>query len=208
MKNHVKYMFASYSLDTTNINSTENTIILKENCPQVFHLNNNNPKIDFSYYFRELSSEINLKISLINEGNFELYLYFNDLLGSIFDINSSQIIKIDENYFKNSCDLGQICKFSYLIIKKDTSNRDCFIKIYINPLNEENKEAKQNKIYGIKIYIKLFALLALAGFIILVYYKKINICSISNKKKYKSMIEMNEIEGDLKETDLILNNKK
>lgn len=145
---------------------------------------------------------------MINEGNFELYLYFNDLLGSILDINSSQIIKIDENYFKNSCDLGPICKFSYLIIKKDNSNRDYFIKIYINPLNEENKEDKQNKNYGIKIYIILFVLLALAGFIILVYYKKINICSKSNKKKYKSMIEMNEIEGDLKETDLILNNKK
>ena len=197
---------SSYLVDTGNINSTENTIILKENSPQVFLLNNNNPIINYSYYFRELSSEINLKISLLNKGNFELYLYFNDILESILDINSSQIIKIDENQYKNSCDLGQICKFSYSIIKKDNSNNDYFIKININPLNKEDIEVKQNKNNGNKIYIiLLFVLFALAGFIFLVCYKKINLCPIYSKKNNKPMIEMNEIEKDL---NLIQDNKK
>ena len=206
-----KIYVSTYSLDMENFNSTENGIILKENSPQVFLISNNNLNIHFNYYFKDLNSDIKLKITLLNKGDFWLYTYFNDILGKILGINSTQIITIDESYWRDVCEIGQICKFSYIIIKKDDENTEHFVQITINPLineDEENEENNNKKNYGIKIFVLLFVVLVLAGFIFMIYYKKIDICSLFNKKKNKPF-EMEQFEDDdLKNNDLILDNKK
>ena len=191
-----KIYVSTYSLDMENFNSTENGIILKENSPQVFLISNNNLNIHFNYYFKDLNSDIKLKITLLNKGDFWLYTYFNDILGKILGINSTQIITIDESYWRDVCEIGQICKFSYIIIKKDDENTEHFVQITINPLineDEENEENNNKKNYGIKIFVILFVLLILAGFIFVIYYKKIDICSLFNKKKNKPF-EMEQFE--------------
>ena len=137
---------STYSLDMKYSNSTENAIILKENSPQVFLINdNNNQNIYFNYFFKDLNSDIKLKISLLNKGDFSLYTYFNDISGKILDINSSQIITIDESYWRNICEFGQICKFGYLIKNKGDKNTEHFIQITINPLTPLANEVQENK---------------------------------------------------------------
>jgi hypothetical protein len=90
-----KIYISTYSCDIANL--TDNEIILKENSPQVFFLSNKNLNIQYGYYFKDLDSDINIKITLLNEGEFCLYLFFDDILGRIINITSSQVVTIDKN---------------------------------------------------------------------------------------------------------------
>ena len=121
-----KIYISTYSCDINN--STDSEIILKENSPQVFFLSNNNLNINFSYYFKDLDSDINIKITLLNEGEFCLLLYFNGILGRTINITSSQIVTIDKNYLKNISEFGQIWKLSYVFVKNNNKNNDYFLK--------------------------------------------------------------------------------
>jgi len=201
-----KIYISSYTCDMKN--STESEIILKENSPQVFLLNNNNPNIRYGYYFKDLDSDINIKINLLNEGEFSLLLYFDDTLGKSINITSSQVATIDKSYWKNMSKFGQIYKLSYVIAKNSNKNNDYFVEITLNPLIAGQKEYKINTNNSrSSIFIILIALLLIfALFIFVKYYKKVNIYSKFSKKNQP--IEMGEIEGDFKYSNLILDNKK
>ena len=202
-----KIYISTYSCDIANL--TDNEIILKENSPQVFFLSNKNLNIQYGYYFKDLDSDINIKITLLNEGEFCLYLFFDDILGRIINITSSQVVTIDKNNLKSMYKFGQIYKLSYIIVKTNDKNNDYFFEITINPLNKGLKEYKTISNMNnskIIIYIILFVLLILVLLIFVIYYKKVNIYSKLSKKN--KTIEMEEIEGDFKDTSLILDNKK
>jgi len=203
-----KIYISTYSCDIIN-NSTDNEIILKENSPQVFFLSNNNLNIYFGYYFKDLDSDIKIKITLLNEGEFSLYLYYDGILERLINITSSQIVTIDKNYLKSMYKFGQIWKLSYIIVKIDVKNNDYFVEIIVNPLKEEDKEGIKNSKTNnsrISIYIIFFIILILVLLIFVKYYKKAKFYSKwSNNNK---PIEMGEIEEDFKASNLILNNKK
>ena len=206
-----KIYISTYSCDIAN--TTDNEIILKENSPQVFLLNNNSPNIHYGYYFKDLDSDINIKITLLNEGEFRLYLFFNDILGRLINITSSQVVTIDKNNLKNMYKFGQIYKLRYALVKNNDKKDDYFFEITINPLNEGKKEYKMiskmnNSRIGIYIilFILLILILILVSLIFVIYYKKVKIFSKLNKKN--KSIEMEEIEGDFKNSNLILDNKK
>lgn len=157
-----KIYISTYSCDM--VNSTNNEIILKDNIPQVFLLINNKPNIFYGYYFKDLDSDTNIKITLLNEGEICLYLYFEGILGRSINITSGKVVIIDKNNSKNTHKFRQIYKLSNVIIKNNDKNNDYFFEITINPLNDEQKEYKM--IYKmnysrISIYIILLALLIL-----------------------------------------------
>jgi hypothetical protein len=68
---------SSYLIDNVDDNMSENSILLRENNPQVFLFNEMIKEIKYSYYFGELDDIINLELNILNSGNFMMTLYFN-----------------------------------------------------------------------------------------------------------------------------------
>jgi hypothetical protein len=138
---------SSYSIGNIFSNSSENSIILEENEPKIFLLNEKYTQLNYSYYFGEINSnDIEIKIYLLNKGNISLSLFINKIaINKNYNITTNQIIKINNEDWKNLCINGQICKLSFMVKKLDDDiKNDLFIKICINALKDEDSQYKKN----------------------------------------------------------------
>ena len=146
---------SSYSLDDNENNKSENSIILRENNPQVFLFNKMIAEIKYSFYFGELNNDINIEITLLNGGNFIITFIINNIhKEKYYNISSSKNIKLTCKDWKNICKKGKICKIFFIMKKLDDIENDSFIKININStLLNNNQQVGNIKFSKLNIWI-------------------------------------------------------
>ena len=197
---------SSCLIDNADGNKSGNSIILRENNPQVFLFNEEVKEINYSYYFGELNNNINFNLRLLNSGNYMLALYFNNIpYKEYYNISSHKIIKLTCEDWNNICMKGQICTLFFSIKKLDDFKLNSFIKININSNNFNlDKNTHEFKADNKKIR-KLTILLIIV--VILIIGISFGIKSKKVKKLFEKRIE-DEIEMEQIEEPLDLNNKK
>ena len=178
-KNECLYYLSSYYLEN-NSDLFDTSLILGEGIPQTFLFNKNNSEIKYSYYFIGNNySDINLTLNLLNEGNYILSLFINNVqIKDSVILNISRIIQIKYIDWKDICNnYIQICRLSF-IITSENLNLDKFIKIAINfdlDINEEKSNDNNNMLMIIILSILGIALIIVIIFIILKFRKKTNL---------------------------------
>ena len=194
---------SSYLINNTKgeNNLSENSIILRENKPQVFLFNEVINEIKYSYYFGELNNNINLELMILNSGNYKIDLYLNDVkYKKYINISSNKIIKLKSGDWNNICLKGQICTLFFIIKKLDNFELNSFIKININSTNSNLDKNNTHKFKvdnkkNIKLIIWIIiGTLLIIGTIYAIKSKKIKKLF---KKRIEDDIEMKEIEEPL-----------
>lgn len=182
---------SSYSLDDNENNKSENSIILRENNPQVFLFNKMIAEIKYSFYFGELNNDINIEITLLNGGNFIITFIINNIYKEkYYNISSSKNIKLTCKDWKNICKKGKICKIFFIMKKLDDIENDSFIKININStLLINNQQVGNIKFSKLNIWI-IITFVLFIGIIFGVKSRKNK--RILNEKE--NLMEMKEIE--------------
>lgn len=191
---------SSYLIDNVDDNMSENSILLRENNPQVFLFNEMIKEIKYSYYFGELDDIINLELNILNSGNFMMTLYFNYIqYKNYYNISSNIIIKLTGEDWNNTCMKGQICNLFFVINKLDDFKTNSFIKININSniysLDKNIHELKSDS-KKIRNFIILMIIIALLMFGTIFAIKSNKIKKLF-KKRIEDDIEMKQIEEPL-----------
>ena len=185
---------SSYLLNGKDNNKPENSIILRENNPQVFLFNEIIAEIRYSFYFGELNNDINIEITLLNRGNFIITFFINNIdKEKYYNISSSKNITLKSNDLKNICKKGQICKIFFVIKKTYDIENDSFIKININSnflINSQKNKIDNKKFSKLNIWI-FISFILLFG---IIYEVKSRINKSIFKNEKENEMEMKEIQ--------------
>ena len=189
-------------LSSYNMNSTgdfsDNSIILKENQPQLFAFDKNVKTLNFSYYFAEIREDLRINVNLLNKGNYNMILFIDNSSNKFqYEFKSNKEININGKDLYNFCVYeNQICKIFFNITKTNDlklNDEESIIEININNINQ----IKENK-----ISIKLFKIFLFTLFVALISYSLYKLLKI---KKLKTKEKDGDTDGDLELIDI--NNK-
>ena len=120
-KDECLYYFNSYYLENNN-DLFDSSLILGEGFPKTFLFNENNSGIKYSYYFIGNNySDINLTLYLLNEGNYNLSLFINNVqIKDTLILNISRTIQIKYIDWKEICNNNiQIYRLSFIITSEN-----------------------------------------------------------------------------------------
>ena len=175
---------STYFFNTISLDSNDNSIILKENFPQKFILNQNFQKINFSYYFMENWKDIIININKTSIKNVDLQIVMNvnDIYFRKLKINLRQnIIPISNEELKNFIYENQINKIIFTIM---LSNKTDEAIVNIN-IKSKEKNGHKEKNSDSKFYII---------YLIIIFLAFILFCKFGLIKKNK-MNKNNKVEG-------------
>ena len=174
----------------------DSPILLKDNFEENFAFNEENIELNYVYYVSDLYKNLNIDINLLNEGNFNLTLYLNDILiVNLLNLSSSKIIEINFDKLKNISLSQQVNKIS-INLKTLNNINESFVKIKINQINKNiveyqaNNGNKKRKFIIIILFICLVVILL--GIILLKKIKK----RIKKNRNINLGEELKEIEED------------
>ena len=91
-----------FKLEDKNSGEIISGIILDENITQPFLFNKNLKKIKYYYFHTESNKDINITLSLLNEGNYQL-----NLLNKSYNFSSNYTILVEHKDWKNICKESQ-----------------------------------------------------------------------------------------------------
>lgn len=166
---------SSYLFDNDIDDIFGNSLILEENNPEIYVLNNKTNKILCSYYFIENNEDLKITLHLLNKGNFNITLFINNIKFKDYSVSSDKEITLNNDDWKYICKNEKtICKITSLIITENL-NQDSFIEITINKNEDENINSEKNIILIIIIPIIIIVLILVIIFIILKCRKRTNV---------------------------------
>ena len=211
---YLLYM-SSYYCENDNNEILESSIILEENIVKTILFNQKYKENKFTYLFSsdEYNKEVNITFNLLNNGNYEINIFINNIeLEQKLIITSNKTKKIDYNDWKDICiNEQQICKISFNITSNN-SEQDSILEIYINKKEEEKddgenesesdeeekdtnnkKKKKKNKTVLIVFLVILCVIL-----LIIIFFLKLT-CIKMNNKLEEEVTKISFIDSDNKE---------
>lgn len=177
-----------------------NGIFLADNVSQLFSFNNNYSIFTFSYIYTRKDKDVNIILRLLNEENYELNLFINNLeIKNNYNIIKDEKIIIKSKDIKDICkNEQQICKISFSLNSKNIFN-ESIIEIKINTENnEEQNNSNNNNNNKTILIIEIISVLAIIGLIIIIVI-------LFNRKKNNINNEIENIQNDTQTK--ILNDK-
>ena len=195
------FYLSLFKLESKNNNYLKG-IILTNNISQSFMFNNNNSNFNYLYLFSNTDKNLYINIKLFDKEKYQLILFKKEN-NSLFNINSNQTIKVDNNTLKFICENErQICNLHFSIISNRTLKES---KIEINPNYKENIDDNINKENNSKKSInfgKPLLIIALIGGGILILIIIVIIIFISFSLKNKELMnKVNTISFKYEESD-------
>ena len=179
---------STYNLNSTSIDSSDSSIILKENNPQYFIFNNEFKEMNFSYYFIEINQDIVINILLSDEVNLLMTMLINNKNQKDYKIISNEtIININNKEIKNIIYENQICQIFFKIILLNQSDYTT-LKIDIKSMENNINNIQSNNVKYIILYlIIIFLVIIICRSSVLL---KKNKNGKNNLEKYIELLEM------------------
>lgn len=179
---------STYNLNSTTIDSSDSSIILKENNPQYFIFNNEFKEMNFSYYFIDMNQDIEINISLSEEVNLLMTMLINNKNQKDYKIISNEtIININNKEIKNIIYENQICQIFFKIILFNQSEYTT-LKIDIKSVENDINNIQSNNVKYIILYlIIIFSVIIICTSLVLL---KKNKNGKNNLEKHIELLEM------------------
>ena len=197
---------SSYDMDISDF-YPEESIILKENQTQLFAFNDEVKSLNFSYYFAEIKDDIRININLINEANFNMYIFIGNLSNKyIYEFfNTSKIIDINGNDLYHFCEYeNQICQIFIIMTKMNNINNnkfnkvenDTIVAINIIHMNNVIENIKKTISYALFFYSYLFSVIV--GYLLYFSFEKVKIKrAIRKKDEAFELIDIDKVNNEL-----------
>ena len=165
---------------------SSNTILLSNNSPHLFKFSQDNNIAKYSYPYNSKDNNIVINFSLINQGNYIINVFFNDIKSDkTYEINENKKIIIEQNQFTDKCKYdNQICKISFIV---ESKNLDVSILQMTVSLDDGKEEGSPNNTNGqdtSPISNIVLILIIIGGiFILIIIFTLIYLCIIRKKNK-------------------------
>ena len=165
---------------------SSNTILLSNNSPHLFKFSQDNNIAKYSYPYNSKDKNIVINFSLINQGNYIINIFFNDIKSDkTYEINENKKIIIEQNQFTDKCKYdNQICKISFIV---ESKNLDVSILQMTVSLDDGKEEGSPNNTNGqdtSPISNIVLILIIIGGIsILIIIFTLIYLCIIRKKNK-------------------------
>lgn len=165
---------------------SSNTILLSNNSPHLFKFSQDNNIAKYSYPYNSKDKNIVINFSLINQGNYIINIFFNDIKSDkTYEINENKKIIIEQNQFTDKCKYdNQICKISFIVESKNLDVSILQITVSLDDGKEEGSPNNTNGQDTSPISNIVLILIIIGGiFILIIIFTLIYLCIIRKKNK-------------------------
>ena len=165
---------------------SSNTILLSYNSPHLFKFSQDNNIVKYSYPYNSKDNNIVINFSLINQGNYIINVFFNDIKSDkTYEINENKKIIIEQNQFTDKCKYdNQICKISFIVESKNLDVSILQITVSLDDGKEEGSPNNTNGQDTSPISNIVLILIIIGGiFILIIIFTLIYLCIIRKKNK-------------------------
>ena len=165
---------------------SSNTILLSNNSPHLFKFSQDNNIAKYSYPYNSKDNNIVINFSLINQGNYIINVFFNDIKSDkTYEINENKKIIIEQNQFTDKCKYdNQICKISFIVESKNLDVSILQITVSLDDGKEEGSPNNTNGQDTSPISNIVLILIIIGGiFILIIIFTLIYLCIIRKKNK-------------------------
>ena len=165
---------------------SSNTILLSNNSPHLFKFSQDNNIAKYSYPYNSKDKNIVINFSLINQGNYIINIFFNDIKSDkTYEINENKKIIIEQNQFTDKCKYdNQICKISFIVESKNLDVSILQITVSLDDGKEEGSPNNTNGQDTSPISNIVLILIIIGGIsILIIIFTLIYLCIIRKKNK-------------------------
>ena len=146
----------------------------------------NNNIVKYSYPYNSKDNNIVINFSLINQGNYIINIFFNDIKSEkTYEINENKKIIIEQNQFTDKCKYdNQICKISFIVESKNLDESILQMTVSLDDGKEEGSSNNTNGQDTSPISNIVLTLIIIGGIsILIIIFTLIYLCIIRKKNK-------------------------
>ena len=137
-------VYISSLIFNNEINDSSDSLIISANQPYLFKFNTSYNVMKYTYPHAENDKDIKIEFNLLNQGNYTIYLFFNDEMSkNKYEISQNDSIIIETKDFENGCNRTDlVCKISFNI--ESLNQIESILLINISTYGNEQQKKNNN----------------------------------------------------------------